>query len=419
MPRRKIPEPPPPKRRPPGTGSVGTRKDGRPFAILPSDLDPKRRPIYRPPDRRLRFVSEAEAGAWLDNEIARLRAPASSDYATPAEPLGRYLARWYDDREEGWPDRTRRAYSLSLTRWQAIQSVPLGRVTREVVQRGVAALQHATYQRTKKDGTPTGPPKPYSARTIQQARTLLHQALDQLVPDILPSNPARQPRGGSRTEKPEQPVWSAEQARRFLEAAERHEPGYALAFRLILRRALRIGEASDLKHDDVDESARVLRIDETAGMRLGLSGPTKTRRTRYVPLSTDLMTRLRAHRRRYPSTSPHVFTFDGHRVSTSTLRNAWHRVIRVARLPSITPKDGRATCATILLDEGWPLPEVARLLGHSSVATTASFYARSVRRTTEEIAELGERMDALLDGISGPKTDRDAVNDATLSASDS
>lgn len=399
MPRRKRAltlEPQKPKRRSPGGGSVGTRRDGRHFAILPPDLDPKRLPHYGPGNRQ-RFAMLEDARAWLDATVHARRNPAPPGRATPGEPLGSYLARWYDNHEDGWPERTRRAYLLSISRWRVIETVPLGQLTREVVQGGVAALRRARWQRTRRDGSPIGEPKPYSERTIQQARVLLHQALQDIVPDVLSYNPASQRRSGSRQAEVEQPVWSAGQADRFLETAERIEPRYALAFRLILRRALRLGEVTDLKRDDVEESGRRLRVDETAGMRRAASGPTKTRRIRHVPLSSDLIARIRTHRRDYPTTATNLFTVNGERVSSSTLRSAWHRVIRVAGLPTITPKDGRATCATILLDEGWPLPEVSRLLGHSNVATTAMFYQRTIQRRTEEIAEVAERMDETLD----------------------
>lgn len=395
MPRKPKPTPKP-KRRPPNTGSVGTRADGRITVTLPPDLDPKRRPLYRPP-RGLRFTSVEQAGTWLDAEVTRRRTPATLS-ATAAEPLGAYLARWYRNTSPEWPERTQKAYALSLRRWVGIGDVPLGSLTREVVQGALAELQQATWQRKRQDGTPTSESKPYSRRTIQHARTLLYQALDELIPDVLTYNPARVRRRRSRrAAEPEQPVWSADQAERMIVTAEKLEPRIALAFRLILRRALRTGEVVDLTWSDVDERAGTLRIDETPGLKRGTSGPTKTRRVRDVPLSADLARRLREHRRDYPATDPHVFTIRGERISMPYFRRLWHHCVRVAQLPPIKPKDGRATCATILLDEGWPLPRVSQLLGHTSIATTSQFYARILQRRADQIAQLGEDMDATLE----------------------
>lgn len=402
MPRKPASDPAPPKRRPAGTGSVGVRANGRVFVILPADLDPKRRAIYGPA-RRQRFVDREQATSWLDTEIRRRRAPPAT--ATADEPLGNYLARWYRLNEAEWPERTRRAYGVSVRRWEPIGGVRLGALTRETVAEVLAALRAATWQRTKQDGTPTSDPKPYSARTIQHARAVLHQALDELVPEVLAYNPARARRRRGRVEPDApQPVWSAEQATAFLATAERSVPRVALAFRLILRRALRTGEVVALTWADVDAQGSALTIDETAGIKRETSGPTKTRRVRDIPLSADLLARLRAHRREWPTTDRHIFTSEGRQISLGHFRWLWHRTIATARLPTITPKDGRATCATILLDQGMPLPDVSRLLGHTSVATTAKFYQRAIKRRAEQVAQLGETLDATLD--------RAAVQDA-------
>lgn len=382
-----------PKRRSPGRGSVTVRTDGRICVVLPTDLDPKRKPIYSP-GKRQPFASREAAEAWLDAEIAARRSPTRRS-ATLREPLGAYLARWYRLYCASRPERTAKAYLRHLRRWIILADVPLGDLTREVVQAAVVELRAATWRHRKPDGTLVGPEHPYSPRTIQQARSVLHQALDVLVPDVLPANPVRSDR--ERLPDVAQPVWDADQVARFLDVAERTEPHLALAFRLILRRALRRGEVLDLRWSDVNERAGTLTIDETAGDRLGQSGPTKTRRIRDVPLSADLIQRLRAYRRAYPSTSPHIFHVHGHRVSFSEFRLAWLRAVRVAGLPAINPRDGRATCATILLDEGRPLPEVSRLLGHANIATTARFYARIVQRRVDQTIQLGEDFDSALD----------------------
>lgn len=387
------------KRRPPNTGSVFVRKDGRITVTLPADLDPKRRRIYGPGNRQP-FASAEEATAWLDAEIRRRRQPPAT--ASPDELLGSYLARWYRLHEDEWPERTRVAYEVSLRRWRGIGHVPIKGLTREVVQGAVADLRRATWQRVRKDGTKSEP-KRYSARTIAHAVSILHQALEDLIPDVLAHNPARLRRRGRAEQADEQPVWSAEEVAAFLAAADEHEPRFALGFRLILRRALRVGEVVALKIADVDAQAMTLTIDETAGIRRGEAGPTKTRRARDVPLSAELLAQIQAHRRAYPTTDPHLFTYEGRPLWIEYFRASWRKVVRRAGVPPIGPKDGRATCATALLDEGWPLPVVANLLGHTSVATTARFYQRVVTRRADQTAQLGERLDATLDGAGTPR----------------
>lgn len=404
MPRKKTPDPPPkPKRRPPGTGSVIVRADGRIAVRLPKDLDPAQRPIYGP-GKRQRFTSVDQATRWLDAEIARHRNPTSRS-ATLAEPLGAYLLRWYRNHEPGWPAKTASAYKLGLGRWVTLRHVPLGELTREVVQGGIADLQRMTWTYKDKDGHPTSEPRPYSRRTIAQAQAILHQALDDLIPDVLAHNPATSRRRSSATADAEQPVWTGEQVERFLIVATRMAPDLEPGYRLILRRALRIGELVALEWSDLDDHGRTLRIDESAVPNSEESGPTKTRTTRDIPLSMDLVARLTAHRRAYPSTRPFMFVRDGRRISVDTLRNVWNRIALAARVPRIAPKDGRATCATLLLDAGQPLPRVSQLLGHSNVATTARFYARVLKRRAEQIAELGEEFDQALTGRPAPDSE--------------
>lgn len=403
--RRKPTPPPKPKRRAPNSGSVTVRADKRVAVVLPKDLDPERTVIYSPPGTRQPFASREAGLLWLDAEIAYRRNPSLKS-ARPDELLGAYLARWYRNNSPDWPERTVKAYELSLRRWKIIGDVPLRQLTRDVISDALAEMRRQTWVRKKKDGTPTSKPKPYSARTIQHARTLLYQALEDLVPDVLPFNPAKLRRRARKAPEPEQPVWSADQADRFLDVAEKIEPRIALGFRLILWRALRTGEVVDLTWADVNERAHALTIDETAGLRRGSSGPTKTRRVRDVPLSADLIARLKAHRRQYPATDPHIFTIRGERISLAYFRDLWRHVVRVAQLPLITPKDGRATCATTLLDAGWPLPVVSQLLGHTNIVTTATFYARIVKRRAEQVAQLGEQLDASI-----TKAVKDAAGD--------
>lgn len=396
-----------PKRRRRGTGSVGTRADGRIFAVRPSDLDPLRRPVYGPGSRQA-FTSEAEATAWLNAELVRRQTPTPSSAST-SEPLVAYLARWHADSAPLMPSRTARAYKRSLALWvPLVGMVPLGQLTHEVIRGALRKLTEATWQRQREDGTPTSEPQPYSRRTIAQARMVLGYALADLVPDVLPSNPVRRVRL-PREQAPEQPVWDGAEAERFLEAAERLEPDLALAYRLILRRGLRRGECLSLQWKDLDERRAVLTIASTAGDRAGEVGDTKGRRSREIPLSSDLLTRLQEHREKFGriqkdsgkigTLSPWMFANPetGLCWSHQRLNRRAPAICAAADVPVIMPKDMRATCATNLLSEGRPLPEVSHLLGHSSIAVTSQFYERIIKRRQEHVARIADEIDAALD----------------------
>lgn len=386
-----------PKRRPAGMGSVVVRKgSGRVSVYLPNDLDPKRQATYGP-GKRQRFTSASEAGAWLDAEIERRRNPTARS-ASLSEPLGVYLDRWYRIYSPSMPGRTAVGYAQALQKFELIADVPLGELTHEVIQGAVAYLQTTTWRRKKKykDGriAEHGPAYPYSPSTIKRICATLQVALERLVPHILTYNPSRNARLG-RGQPAAQPVWDAGQVDLFLSTAERMRSDLALAFRLILRRALRRGEVLALLWTDIDERRRLLLVDDTAGERVGETGDTKGRRIREIPLSDDLLTACRSHRLRQRRFSDWVFP--GHKkgkpLSIRRINSIVHEISDAAGLPRITPKDMRATAATILLDENVALARVSRLLGHSNIAITGRFYDRVLMNRPDRVARLSDEFD--------------------------
>jgi integrase len=108
-------------------------------------------------------------------------------------------------------------------------------------------------------------------------------------------------------------------------------------------------------------------------------------RTITVPANAELREALAAWIRERPPVH-HDFLFTGERypfdpITRWTVHDVWHR--RLARqLPKELaekmrgPHQARHALARLLLDQGVPLPDVAAILGHSSVATTANIYMR-------------------------------------------
>lgn len=396
MPRSKK-QPDPPRRRAPGTGSVGARTNGRIFVKLPKDLDPKQQPHYGS-GKRQRFQTLDEAVAWLDAEVYRLRNPTARSVSL-SEPLGAYLARWYDNNSPSMPPRTAQAYLLALRRWQIVKHVPVGEFTREAFQGALAELIRSTWRRKKRGKSgrwiPYGAAYPYSVKSLRLFCSVLHQALQDLVPDTLAANPTQRPRI-PKVQPSLQPVWDANQTDRFLATADRLRPDLALAFRLVLRRALRRGEVLVREVQDVDERRAVLIVDDTAGLTTGQTGDTKGRQQREIPLSAELMTAIREHRKR--QAKPSRWLFPGPNpakpLSVRSLNRVAHVISDAAGLPRIGPKDMRATAATILLDENVSLARVSRLLGHSTVAITAKFYDRVLASREQRTARLSDEFDA-------------------------
>lgn len=383
----------PPRRRARGTGSVGTRADGRVYAALPPDCDPGRRPHYGPGNRR-RFADEAEARAWLAAEAARLRAHPGA--AHPGEQLGAYLTRWLKIYGPAMPPRTRAAYTVALRHWLPhAGTVTLGALTHEHLQGALAAMQAAGWVRYRRDGSPIGTARPYSPRTLAHALAVLRHALAAMVPDVLATNPCRRVRL-ARSQPAEAPVWDAAEAEAFIAAAEVAVPHLALAYKLILRRGLRRGEVVALQWADVRAHEGLLTVDETAGTRAGTAGGTKGRRTRDIPLSGAQVAEFAAHRAAQARPGRYVFTNPrtGTGYSVSALGRHVARLAALAGVPPIGLKDMRATCSTTLLDEGIPLPRVSRLLGHADARVTAQHYDRVIAARADRVTRVADELDA-------------------------
>jgi integrase len=168
---------------------------------------------------------------------------------------------------------------------------------------------------------------------------------------------------------------SPEQARAFLEAAsgDRLEALYILA----IHTGMRQGELFNLRWDDVDLEAGVLRVRGTKTAR--------SRRT--VTLSETALEALRSHLERQLVEIDRagslwrenglVFATE---IGTSLNRHnltqrSFKPLLERAELPPIRFHDLRHTCATILLSQGVHAKFVQELLGHATIAITLDTYS--------------------------------------------
>ena len=89
-----------------------------------------------------------------------------------------------------------------------------------------------------------------------------------------------------------------------------------------------------------------------------------------------------------------VFTTKvGEPLDTSTVTRAFQAALRRAGLPRQRFHDLRHACATLHLEAGEELLVVSRMLGHSTISTTADIYAHITPATLERTAD---RMDGIL-----------------------
>lgn len=144
-------------------------------------------------------------------------------------------------------------------------------------------------------------------------------------------------------------------------------------YTLLVTSGLRIGEALDLRVNDLDLPARRLRVRDGKG-----------RRDRMVVITTAAAERLLA----YLQTVPHaaedlVLSWQARPLSYG---QAWQRIRELGLavgVEGLSPHRLRHTFATLLLNNGMSLEALRQLLGHENINTTL-IYARLADTTIEQ-----------------------------------
>jgi integrase len=141
---------------------------------------------------------------------------------------------------------------------------------------------------------------------------------------------------------------------------------------------LRIGEAAGLHRADIDPLAGTLKVANSLVEVHGrlVEGPPKTaagRRTMTMPAS--VMDELADHIDRFASPT-HVFCGPkgAHLRSSEWRTTAWRRAVEAAKLAPLRPHDLKHTGVAFLAAAGVDPSEIARRVGHSSVALTYDHY---------------------------------------------
>jgi integrase len=167
---------------------------------------------------------------------------------------------------------------------------------------------------------------------------------------------------------------------------------------------LRQGEASALRWEAIDLDAGVPTVRHTLDVRTQELAPTKTDRSRRVIyLPTVALAAVREQRRRQLEDRLRAgsrwhddgFVFASKIGTALDARNVvrrYHVIGERAGLPDLPWHHLRHFAATALLEAGEDLFVVSRILGHTSIATTASFYGHvrpaMLRRSADRMDEL-------------------------------
>lgn len=241
-----------------------------------------------------------------------------------------------------------------------------------------------------------------SVAKVHIMRTVLSAALTRAMrEDLLQRNVAQLTSLPPAYFERHQP-WSAEEARRFLEAA-RTDPLYP-AFVLLLVYGLRRGEVLGLSWRDIDLENGVIRIRQQlvrVGGRLRLGSVKTAAGRRELPLIGIAIDALIEHAQmRILGSRPDkwtarelVFTTrNGRPVEPRNLARSFDRIRNGARLRPIRLHDLRHTTATLLKILGVPPRDTMEILGHARIAVTMEIYtsadATSRRDAIDKLSKL-------------------------------
>ncbi len=163
-------------------------------------------------------------------------------------------------------------------------------------------------------------------------------------------------------------AWTQAEVDRLLAAAagKTHEPWLLFS----LGTGVRLGEARALVWRDVDLEARTAVIRASLDNTTSERGPTKTRKLRVIDLPDEVVQILSALRKRQPPGQTLVFGYTPKRGKERAYRPRSYRSWLATRcveagVTPLPPHSARHTAASLMLDAGVPIQDVARQLGNS------------------------------------------------------
>jgi integrase len=302
-----------------------------------------------------------------------------------AETVGELLDRWLTTviRHKIKPT-TLEDYTLTITKHlkPALGHIP------------VQALTAATVQKFYSDRLDAG----IGARTVQLCHQRLQQALALAEREGIVSRnvcrstepPKAAPRPGTS--------WTAEEARRFLSAAE--DDNYWPLWSLALATGLRRGELLGLRWQDLDFDRRLLTVRQSVVLLDGspiIQGLKTDASRRAVKLSSDVVAALRTHRLAYAerrlassqwADKDLVFcTRDGKPLNPNNVYRNYQAIIEGAGVPRINLHGARHTHTTLALASGAPLKAVSERLGHAKSSITLDTYSHVLPDMQDQVVE--------------------------------
>lgn len=338
------------------------------------------------------FTTKGDADIWLTLQRAALETGSwrgTDDRVT----VGEYAQTWFTALRVR--PRTMYGYRKTFDRWIAptFGSTPVSAVTPAMVRAWVGTF-----------------PDEHPYARVNAYRLLGRLFTDAVSDGIVRETPVRvkgarqgpPPRQGHALTVPE-----------ILAVAEHMPTGRGLAVILSAFCALRPGEVLALRRRDIDQTAHVVHVRETASARYGGGahiGPTKTAASRRtVNYPAELHERVAAHLAEHaaPGQAGHVFPSPinaGDPLSSGAYLTSVKKAAKAAGLEDVKPHDFRHSGATLAAGTGATLRELMARLGHTS-PEIAMQYQHSARERDRVIADAMGRALTVKDDDGGDDDD--------------
>lgn len=226
-----------------------------------------------------------------------------------------------------------------------------------------------------------------SPKTINNVVGLLKKMLSDAKDwELIKINPCEGVRP-IRSQRAEITFWSMDEKKRFLNHCRSRHPRLFEVVTVALSTGMRRGEVAGLKRDCIDYDKRQILVKRSYDCHLRrVNEHTKGKKSRRIPMSSDVLAVLRAYR----LLAPDQLIF-GPSIESLILKN-FSKVCKEARVSRIRFHDLRHTFASHLAMKGLPMFDLSKLLGHSTVAMTeryAHLAPDHLQRAMEMLEESG------------------------------
>jgi integrase len=312
--------------------------------------------------------------------------------------VAQYMSEWLGGIKSDVKPRTYESYDLNVRRLQPlIGRVRLTSVTPSKIDDAKVALLSSGI----------------SARSVRQALTVLHTALEAAVArGYIGRNPAKAVTP-PRVERHEMKTLNEDQLRTLFRGTD-GDRDHAL-WVLLATSGLRLGEALGLRWSDQLEDGtmlvnRALQRQREAGLVFAEPKTKRSRRPVYLPPST--LATLKAHRRRqleerlqagraWKDQDLIFCKWDGGPMEPSSVVQRFHGVLRRLGLPDLRVHDLRHTAASLHLKKGTHPKVVQEMLGHSTISVTLDTYSHVAPGMHAEAAKVMETLFEEAAAVSG------------------